>query len=707
MTEPALIDVIVPVYNGASYIPAFFDMFSAQADGRVRLLFVDDGSTDGSGDLLDGCAAGCGFPAKVIHRENGGVSAARNTGLDAAEGRYIAFFDVDDLAAPDYVSVLIDAVLREKPDVLVFAQERVTEADAAPAPPEEAYFVRQSAEEQLRAFLADPTRLGVYDLLVRRDFLEERGLRFPEGYKYYEDYDFLYRVFAGAKEILYTDRALYRYVLREGSAMGRFDGERLRCLALMRALEDFFPENVPDFAEVYRKWGTARIYWSVLWQAALAAPSFGDFRKFARETFARVWLRKLRGFPSRRVAWSSRLFLLSMRAYFAAARRLGGRRTNVSAINPEAYAAAAEGCPDPRRVLVYGMTDNPGGIESYLLGLLRRMPEGTFDFLCDFPSIAYADELAARGSLVHFIPAKSVSLFGHWSAAARVLREHPEYTAVYCNVLDAGCAFLAVIPWLHRRRVTVHSHNGDTDKKRLHRLCRPFLNRITSGRAACSDEASRHMFGRTGGDILFVPNAIDGARYAFDPGRRAAKRKMLSLDERLVICHVGRITRQKNPLALLDILAAVRAEGKRPDAVLLSVGVGDMDEEFDAAIREKGLEDAVLRLGRRGDVPELLQAADVFLLPSLYEGLSIALLEAQAAGLPCVTSDTISPQTIVTDAVRRISLDAGPETWAEAVLAAAEDKRFDAREGLIRAGFDISCCGENDRRLMELIWGNQ
>ena len=349
------------------------------------------------------------------------------------------------------------------------------------------------------------------------------------------------------------------------------------------------------------------------------------------------------------------------------------------------------------------MTDNPGGIESYLMGLLRRVPAGTFDFLCDFPSIAYGEEIAARGSRVYYIPAKSRSLPGHWRGTSRVLWEHPEYGTVYLNVLDAGCVFLAVIPWLYRRRIVVHSHNGGTDKMRLHRLCRPVLDRITGGRAACSDEASLHMFGRTGEDILFVPNAIDTSRYAYDPAVRAEKRRELGLGDSLTVCHVGRISRQKNPLFLLDIFARIRA--KRPDAVLLSVGEGEMAEEFDGYIREKGLEDCVLRLGRRSDVPALLQAADVFLLPSLYEGLSIALLEVQAAGLPAVASDVISPQTVITDTVRLMSLAESPEAWAGAVLAAAETGRADTAGALARAGFDSSRSGESDRRLLALLLG--
>ena len=704
MERSPLIDVIVPVYNGAAYIRAFFAMLAPQADEAVRFLFVDDGSTDGSGAMLDECAAEGALPVKILHQENAGVSAARNAGIAASDAAYITFFDVDDLAAPDYCAVLKAAAEQERPDLFLFRQARITDpAQGLPvsAGPEA---VLRPSEAVLREFLADPTRLGVYDVLLRRAWAESMSLRFAEGFAYYEDYDFLYRAFARAERILCTERVLYGYVLRGGSAMARFSAERTRCLSLLAALEPWLSDNAPGFAEDYARWGVARTYWSVLWQAALASPSWTEFRRFAAATHADVYLRKLRDFPERRVRLVSRLFGMSPRAYHAAVRFLGRRRSRVTEVPADTLSAAAEACPDPRRVLVYGMTDNPGGIESFVMGLFRRQPAGTFDFLCDFPEIAYAGEIAAKRANVYHIPAKSRDLPGHIRGTARVLRAHPEFTTVYFNVLDAGCVFPAAVAWLHGRRVVVHSHNSATDKVRLHRLCRGPLGFITAGRAACSDLAAEYMFGRRAGEALFVPNLIDAGRFAFDSAVRAEKRAELRLGDRLTVCHVGRISAQKNPLFLVDILAELRKTA--PDAVLLHVGDGEMAEEFDACIRGRGMEDAVRRLGVRPDIPAILQAADVFLLPSLYEGLPIALLEAQAAGLPSVVSDVITPQAAVTALVQRLPLNDPPEAWAGAVLESAEAARRNTVRELTEAGFDISCCAEHDRRLMRLLWGD-
>ena len=134
-------------------------------------------------------------------------------------------------------------------------------------------------------------------------------------------------------------------------------------------------------------------------------------------------------------------------------------------------------------------------------------------------------------------------------------------------------------------------------------------------------------------EVLLVPNAIDSDKYDYNPQVRAKMRRLLEVEEKLLLCHVGRIVYQKNPKGLIDIFASCHQQEK--NSVLLWAGTGDMEEEAKAYAREKGVEDSVRFLGVRKDIPALMQAADAFLLPSIYEGLPIVAVEAQAAGLPC------------------------------------------------------------------------
>ena len=357
-----------------------------------------------------------------------------------------------------------------------------------------------------------------------------------------------------------------------------------------------------------------------------------------------------------------------------------------------------------KHVLVYGMTYNPGGMERYIVNFFRRVQGNSvmLDFITDFDSVAYADILTAGGAKIHYFPAKSRSLWGHWRALWKLLREHKEYTAVYFHVLDAGAAVTMVVPYLLGRRIIVHSHNNETEKKRLHKLCRPALCFMANGYVSCSDAASVFMFGKKADRAIVSPNAIDAKKYRFDPRTRAKKRAELGLEgNRLVVIHVGRMAPQKNPLGLLDIFEAVWK--KNPSAALIYVGDGELASEFDERVREKHLTDAVMRLGVRGDVHELLQAADVFLLPSLYEGFGIVVLEAQAAGLPSVVSDAVPQEAAVTELVTRLPLSEPPEAWADVILRAAGQERRDTCERLVQSGYDISCCEESDARIVNLF----
>lgn len=356
-----------------------------------------------------------------------------------------------------------------------------------------------------------------------------------------------------------------------------------------------------------------------------------------------------------------------------------------------------------KHVLVYGMTDNPGGIETYLLNFFQRVQGNgvVLDFVSDFPGISGSEILTDRGAKLHFIPAKSRDLKGHLTGMWKILRSHREYEAVYFNILDAGAAVTMIPVFLAGRKIIVHSHNNDTEKVRLHKLCKPVLNIMTSGRAACSESAAQYMFGRFARKALVVPNAIDAKKFAFLEEVRQNKRRELGLGDHPCILHVGRISRQKNPLGLIDIFEAVHR--RCPEAVLLSVGDGEMMDQFRRYIADKGLDDAVICLGTRNDVPEIYSAADLFLFPSLYEGLGIVVLEAQAAGLPCVISDTIPSDVSVTGLVSCVSLDASPDIWAEQIILQLGQPRKVSYGEIVAAGYDISCCSEFDQKLVDMF----
>jgi len=354
-----------------------------------------------------------------------------------------------------------------------------------------------------------------------------------------------------------------------------------------------------------------------------------------------------------------------------------------------------------KRILVYGMTDNSGGIETYLVNLaLRLKGRVSFDYVTDFPDIAHRDTLEEMGSKIYFIPAKSQKLFSHFKAFYRIMKEHKEYDTVYFNVLDAGCVFTELIPWLFKRKIITHSHNSSTDKVRLHKLCKPFLKLFTDHAVACSALAAQYMFDKTEG-VTLIPNAIDCDKFRFDEKTRNDKRTELNVENKTVICHIGRLSLQKNPFGMLDIFSDVLK--REPNAVLISAGTGEIEAEVKAYAEKIGVSKSVLFLGMRSDIPELLCAADVFFLPSFYEGLPIVALEAQASGLSCILSDSITEETDITGQVIFLSLNQSSEIWVDALLEAAKKPRSSNRKKITEAGYDLSFSDKADNILIKIL----
>ena len=330
MSVNKMISIIIPVYNGEKFIPNLIENLKAQKASRdsLELVFVDDGSADSSLEVLNSYSECEEFSVSVYSQENSGVSAARNLGMKYAKGDYITFLDVDDFVTADYYETLNNAAEKGDFDVFVFSSVRVRGSEIPQIVGDYPPHNKTSNYDMLCKMVSNPTQYGVYNLLCKSEFIKNNSLSYAVGFKYYEDYDFIYRAFALANGILMTEKPLYFYMMREGSAMQRFTGDRLICIKLMEKLEAWLKGTAVEFYPIFKKWGVNRIYWSVLWQASLAF-GYGDFKKFADMVCAEDKLSELYDYPDKKVRLSSRLFGIGKPLYYLAANILGFSHSKV------------------------------------------------------------------------------------------------------------------------------------------------------------------------------------------------------------------------------------------------------------------------------------------------------------------------------------------------------------------------------------------
>lgn len=356
---------------------------------------------------------------------------------------------------------------------------------------------------------------------------------------------------------------------------------------------------------------------------------------------------------------------------------------------------------NPVRVLQVVTYMGRGGLETMLMNYYRRMDRSKvqFDFLVhrDFRA-DYDDEIEALGGKIYRLPRLIPWSRSYHQALNQFFADHPEYKIVHVH---QDCLSSVILKAAKKQGVPAriaHSHSSSQDRNLKYLIKLYYMRQIpryATGLFACSKEAGDWMFGGAAYHIL--PNAIDTKHYVFDGDCRENVRHALRIaPDAFVMGHVGRFHPVKNHTFLLDVFAAVKEE--RKDAVLLLVGDGDLRGDMEKKARDLGIGDSVIFTGVRGDVPELMQAMDVFVFPSIYEGLPVSVIEAQAAGLPCLISDRVPIECRKTDLVRQIPLDAGTREWARAALDTIGFPRRDTSPEIRAAGFDI---GENAAWLQE------
>ena len=333
-----------------------------------------------------------------------------------------------------------------------------------------------------------------------------------------------------------------------------------------------------------------------------------------------------------------------------------------------------------------------GGLETMLMNYYRHMDREKiqFDFLEHRRErAAYDDEIESLGGRIFRLPRLNPLSSHYFYALNAFFAAHPEYRIVHSHL---DCMSTYPLRAAKKAKVPVriahaHSTNQDRNWKLAFKLIsKKLISLYATDLFACSADAGEWMFGTK--DVHILPNAIDIDRYAFNLRIRNQTRKALGLDDAFLIGHVGRFSAVKNHSFLIDVFAQIKRQ--EPNSKLLLVGAGSEMQAVQQKVKTLGLEADVIFTGVRNDVANLMQAMDVFVFPSLYEGLGIVLIEAQAAGLPCVVSDVIPREAYLTDLVTAEKLSSSVETWAEKILEKREVLRTDRRAEIAAHGFDIT-----------------
>lgn len=364
----------------------------------------------------------------------------------------------------------------------------------------------------------------------------------------------------------------------------------------------------------------------------------------------------------------------------------------------------------PQRLLCIVSNMDTGGAETFLMKMYRQLDRNRYqmDFVVSGDGRGYyEDEIEQLGGIVYRITRKTKDFVAFRRELAAAVRDDG-----YPCVLRIGSDALSAIDlWVAKRagarRLAMRSSNASDGKGSLgmflQKVFRRLLTSVADVKIAPSDLAAAYTFGPkavSNGEVHYLCNALDLNAYTFSPESRSAIRSELRIEpDALVVGHVGRFAQQKNHGFLIEVFAELLKV--RPDTRLVLVGQGELEGEVHAKAEAFGVLDGIVFAGVRPDVPALLSAFDVLALPSLYEGMPNVVIEAQAAGLACAVSDTVTRQADVTGLVEYLPID-DPTAWTKALESAATMERLDTRTAMAAAGYDIS---SEAKKFVELVYG--
>lgn len=356
---------------------------------------------------------------------------------------------------------------------------------------------------------------------------------------------------------------------------------------------------------------------------------------------------------------------------------------------------------EPIRILNLFTIMNRGGAETMVMNYYRAIDKSKiqFDFMVHRQERgAYDDEIEAMGGRIfRMCPIYPQNLFRYQQMLKEFFDNHPEHQILHSHMSELGYfAFKEAIK--HNVPVRIcHAHSSpnfkiESFKEKLKVLPREILARgmrkLSTDFFVCSRIAGDWLFGKKNENkFIMMNNAVNASSFAYDKKTADKIKSEMKWKDKIVVGHVGRLIIPKNHTFLIDIFQQFHV--KHPQSILVLVGDGDQRENICNKIKKLNLEDSIILLGFRSDTANLYKAFDIFVFPSLYEGLPVSLVEAQSAGLSCIVSNTISTQAQILSNYSILSLKDSPEIWVNEIEKHLHDKRENTIANIRKAKFDI------------------
>lgn len=347
--------------------------------------------------------------------------------------------------------------------------------------------------------------------------------------------------------------------------------------------------------------------------------------------------------------------------------------------------------------IVSGM--NTGGAETFLMKMYRKLDHSKYqmDFCVNIKEEGfYDDEIRKLGGKIYKVPSKSDNFISFKKGLKQIVKDGRYKYVMRITSNAMGFLDLKYAKKAGAMRTIARSSNssdgGSFVLKCIHYISRFFLQRYVDVKIAPSDYAACYTFGERvykNGKVSLMSNALDLEKYRYSIESREKLRQLLNIDkDALVVGHIGRFANQKNHVFLVEIFAKILE--KDHNAKLILVGEGDLFNDIKLKIEKLRIQDSVFMLGVRSDISDILSAIDVFVLPSLYEGMPNTVIEAQACGLPCFISETITRQANITGNIEYLPL-MDSNKWVNAIINHKENDRIAVNSALSETDYNIDC----------------